>query len=167
MRSTRGIFQRCGGLLCQGVEMRYRCIDRRRSQDPVRMMCRLLKVSRSGYYAWWVRPETQRSKTDRQLTRLIRHIHVDSVGAYEAVKITTELREDAQILSHNQVIRVGLFSLQIPGQLSVQINNSVEKSTRFVYARLCGLVNVFVRRGQRAFAGNKNSRRIVASNHGE
>ena len=36
------------------------------------MMCRILKVSRSGFYAWRVRPESQRSKTDRQLTRVIR-----------------------------------------------------------------------------------------------
>ena len=34
--------------------MRYICIDRRRTQYPVRMMCRLLKVSRSGYYVWRV-----------------------------------------------------------------------------------------------------------------
>ena len=31
--------------------MRYLCIDRRRNQYSVSMMCRLLKVSRSGYYA--------------------------------------------------------------------------------------------------------------------
>ena len=30
--------------------MRYICIDRRRRQYAVRMMCRVLKVSRSGYY---------------------------------------------------------------------------------------------------------------------
>ena len=35
--------------------MRYICIDRRRRQYAVRMMCRVLKVSRSGYYAWRVR----------------------------------------------------------------------------------------------------------------
>ena len=67
--------------------MRYRCIDRRRNQYPVRMMCRLLKVSRSGYYAWRIRPESQRAKTDRQLTREIRRIHIDSDGVYGAPKI--------------------------------------------------------------------------------
>ena len=51
--------------------MRYRCIDRRRTQYPVRMMCRLLQVSRSGYYAWRVRPESDRAQTDRALTRVI------------------------------------------------------------------------------------------------
>ena len=30
--------------------MRYACIEHRRTQFPVRMMCQGLKVSRSGYY---------------------------------------------------------------------------------------------------------------------
>ena len=61
--------------------MRYICIDRRRKQYPVTMMCRALKVSRSGYYAWRVRPECQRAKTDRELTRVIRRLHAESDGA--------------------------------------------------------------------------------------
>ena len=74
--------------------MRYACIDRRRNQYPVRMMCRLLEVSRSGYYAWRVRPESQRVKTDRQLLKRIRQIHADSDGVYGAVKIAAELNEE-------------------------------------------------------------------------
>ena len=62
--------------------MRYICIDRRRTQYPVRMMCRLLKVSSSGYYAWRVRPESRRAQTDRELTRVIRRLHADSQGVY-------------------------------------------------------------------------------------
>ena len=58
--------------------MRYQCIARRRTQYPVRMMCRLLSVSRSGYYAWRVRPESERTKTDRELTRVIRRYHGES-----------------------------------------------------------------------------------------
>ncbi len=74
--------------------MRYICIDRRRKQYPVRMMCRVLRVSRSGYYAWRVRPESQRAKSDRALTVLIRRIHIDSDGVYGAAKITAELKEE-------------------------------------------------------------------------
>jgi len=62
--------------------MRYLCIDRRRHQYPVSMMCRLLKVSNSGYYAWRVRPESHRSKTNRQLTRVIWRLHAQSKGGY-------------------------------------------------------------------------------------
>ena len=86
--------------------MRYRCIDRRRSHYPVRMMCRLLKVSRSGYYAWRIRPESQRAKTDRELTRVIRRLHAASGGAYGSPKIRDELRDEGYHCGRHKVARL-------------------------------------------------------------
>ena len=86
--------------------MRYLCIDRRRAQYPVRMMCRLLQVSRSGYYAWRTRPESRRAKTDRELTELIRQIHADSDGVYGAAKITAELHEQGHPYGRHKVARL-------------------------------------------------------------
>jgi putative transposase len=86
--------------------MRYICIDRRRNQYPVGMMCRVLRVSRSGYYAWRVRPESQRAKIDRQLTVLIRRIHIDSDGVYGAAKITAELKEEGHPCGRHKVARL-------------------------------------------------------------
>jgi putative transposase len=70
------------------------------------MMCRVLKVSRSGYYAWRTRPESQRAKTDRQLTREIRRIHIDSDGVYGAPKITAELKEEGHQCGKHKVARL-------------------------------------------------------------
>ena len=86
--------------------MRYMCIDRRRKQYPVRMMCRVLKVSRSGYYAWRVRPESQRAKTDRELTQVIRRIHADSNGVYGAAKIAAELHDEGYRCGRHKVARL-------------------------------------------------------------
>ncbi len=86
--------------------MRYTCIHRRRSQYPVRMMCRLLAVSRSGYYAWRVRPESQRAKTDRELMTLIRQIHSDTDGVYGAAKIAAELNEQGYPCGRHKVARL-------------------------------------------------------------
>jgi hypothetical protein len=55
------------------------------------MMCRLLKVSRSGYYDWSQRAESARSLRDRELRLLIRQIHLESNGVYGARKIHREL----------------------------------------------------------------------------
>ena len=86
--------------------MRYICIDRRRRQYAVRMMCRVLKVSRSGYYAWRIRPESQRAKTDRELMRVILGIHIDSDGVYGAAKITAELNEEGYPCGRHKVARL-------------------------------------------------------------
>ena len=55
--------------------MKYACIDRRRDLYPVRLMCHLLGVSVSGYYAWRQRPESARAQSDREVLAKIRCIH--------------------------------------------------------------------------------------------
>ena len=86
--------------------MRYRCIDRRRNQYPVNMMCRLLEVSSSGYYVWRVRPESQRARSDRELTRVIRRLHADSDGVYGSRKITADLRDEGYQCGRHKVARL-------------------------------------------------------------
>ena len=84
--------------------MRYQSIDRRRYLYPVRMMCRLLKVSRSGYYAWRARPESVRDKTDRQLTGAIRRIHAESKGTYGGIRGTVySINLDRYLLSRDRL----------------------------------------------------------------
>ena len=61
---------------------------------PVRMMCRLLKVSASGFYAWRDRPLSARASEDIGLTALIHSIHRRSKGAYGAPSIHAELADD-------------------------------------------------------------------------
>ena len=86
--------------------MRYICIDRRRNQYPVSMMCRLLKVSKSGYYAWRVRPESERAKTDRELTRVIRRFHAESHGTYGSPRIREDLRDEGYHCGRHKVARL-------------------------------------------------------------
>lgn len=86
--------------------MRYRSIDRRRGRYPIRMMCRLLKVSRSGYYAWRARPESTRDKTDRQLTSAIRQIHAESKGTYGSPRIRAELKSQGLDYGRHKVARL-------------------------------------------------------------
>jgi hypothetical protein len=57
----------------------------------VRTLCRLLGVSRSGYYAWGARPESERVGEDRALLTRIEAIHRESREAYGAVKTLAKL----------------------------------------------------------------------------
>ena len=71
--------------------MRYACIDRRRTSFPVAEMCRLLSVSRSGYYAWRGRGESARARADRALLKQIRAVYEESDGTYGSRRVRKEL----------------------------------------------------------------------------
>ncbi len=86
--------------------MRYACIDLRRNRYPVRMMCRLLRVSRSGYYAWRTRPESSRAQSDRGLMAEIRRVHRDSKGVYGSPRVHAELAANGIRVGRHKVARL-------------------------------------------------------------
>jgi len=86
--------------------VRYNCIHRRRYQHSIRMMCRLLKVSRSGYYDWHNRDESERSLQNRSLSRLIKQLHLESNGVYGARKIQRDLLELGEPCGRHRVARI-------------------------------------------------------------
>ena len=86
--------------------MRYACIHRRRRQHSIRKMCRLLRVSRSGYYDWSQRAESVRSLRDRELRLLIRQIHLESGGVYGARKVHRELLRLGEDCGRRRVARL-------------------------------------------------------------
>jgi putative transposase len=57
-------------------------------------MCRLLKVSRSGFYAWLDRPMSARARADLALTAKIEAIHRRSKGVYGSPMIHAELADE-------------------------------------------------------------------------
>jgi transposase InsO family protein len=72
--------------------VRYRFIDEHRTTWPIEVQCRVLEVSRSGYYAWRRRPESRAAKRRVELTDRIRAIHERPHHAnYGAPRIHREL----------------------------------------------------------------------------
>ncbi len=85
--------------------MRFRFIEDRRSDYPVRVMCRVLEVSPAGYYAWRSRPESSRSAANRELMESIRRAHRDSHGRYGSPRIHAELKAQGHGASRGRIER--------------------------------------------------------------
>ena len=60
----------------------YRFISAERARTPVSVSCKLLGVSRSGYYDWTSRRPCERARRDAGLTELIKQSHSDNRGVY-------------------------------------------------------------------------------------
>lgn len=86
--------------------MKYEYIERRKTYFPVRMMCRLLKVSKSGYYAWRSRPESDHAKIDRHLLPKIHRIHEASFGTYGSPRVKAELNDEGVNIGRRRVARL-------------------------------------------------------------
>jgi len=86
--------------------VKYACIDRHRDRYSVHMMCRLLGVSRSGYYAAKIRPESKRSKQDRELMTDIKRIHAESNGVYGSPRIRAELYTEGKRVGRHKVAKL-------------------------------------------------------------
>jgi putative transposase len=68
-------------------------------------MCRVLSVSRSGYYRWRNRPKSQRAIENRRLQAHIRAIFNRHKGRCGSPKITDELNDMGLPVSKNRVAR--------------------------------------------------------------
>jgi putative transposase len=68
-------------------------------------MARLLKVSRAGYYLWLVRRESPSTAEQRRRDLSVRILafHKDSNGTYGARRITSDLSDLGESVSHNTV----------------------------------------------------------------
>lgn len=70
----------------------YRLIEAQRASFSVPLMCRVLGVSRSGYYDWKDRPPSRRSQEDAALTNTIHEIHHRSRATYGSPRVHAELK---------------------------------------------------------------------------
>ena len=81
-------------------------IERCRESYPVNMMCRMLKVSPSGYYDWRNRPVSARARDNQRLLRKIGLQHAHSDGVYGSPRIWEDLRYEGETCSLNRVARL-------------------------------------------------------------
>ena len=69
-------------------------------------MCRVLRVQRSGYYAWKATPKSLRARADVALTTAIQQSFEDSDGIYGSPRIHRDLREAGMLCGKKRVARL-------------------------------------------------------------
>jgi transposase InsO family protein len=86
--------------------VRYACIERHREEFPVKLMCRTLEVTRSGYYAWRKRKPSVRATRKERLRVEVRAIHRTTGGRYGSPRTHAELQARGERVSRRQIARL-------------------------------------------------------------
>lgn len=85
---------------------RFHFIAQERAHYPLNLLCRCLRVSRSGFYAWSKRPPSARAVADEVLTEQIRTFHQASRCTYGAPRINDDLADAGVHVGTKRVARL-------------------------------------------------------------
>lgn len=85
---------------------RFRFVSEHRGTYTVKRLCRVMGVSRSGYYAWTARAPSTHTRRDQELAELITQIHTRSRTTSGAPRIHAELQRIRQRCSRKRVARI-------------------------------------------------------------
>ena len=77
-----------------------------KAKYPLTVLCRCLRVSPSGFYAWCARPESAHTRTDRQLRVLVQASFEKSRQRYGSPRIHADLVEQDVRVSRKRVVRL-------------------------------------------------------------
>jgi transposase InsO family protein/transposase-like protein len=94
------------GLLREGEPVRFRFIAAEKATFPIRLLCRTLRVSRAGFYAWQGRAPSARAQADDQLGVEIAAIHAQTRHRYGSPRIHAELVERGCRTGRKRVARL-------------------------------------------------------------
>jgi putative transposase len=86
--------------------VRFRFIAVEKAEHSVTMLCRCLRVARSGFYAWQRRPEATHARDDRRLKVLVRVSFEESKHRYGSPRVYEDLLEQHEHVSRKRVVRL-------------------------------------------------------------
>ena len=86
--------------------MRFAFIEQHVGAFPVRLMCRVLEVSPSGFYAWRSRPKSARAASDRHLLAKVRRLEAQHHGRYGSPRMHVALRAEGHSCNRGRVERL-------------------------------------------------------------
>ena len=85
--------------------MKFAFIRAEKANFPVRALCRILQVTRQGYYAFLKRPQSARAAGDVVLRERVREVHQRSGRRYGSPRVHEALRREGQRVGKRRVER--------------------------------------------------------------
>jgi putative transposase len=109
--------------------VKYAWITRHRDMYPITLLCELLAVSKSGYYASLCRKPSPRAERRERIHAAVRAVHAESQAIYGSFKIARELkrREDLESACRNTVARA-MQDLGLKSRVSKAFTPTTTKS---------------------------------------
>jgi putative transposase len=86
--------------------VRFAVIDAKKARFPISALCRVLKVRRSGYYAWLGRDVSAREQEDQRLTVEIRTVFHENKKRYGSPRVCRELHSRGMRVCRHRVARL-------------------------------------------------------------
>jgi transposase InsO family protein len=86
--------------------MKYAFMAAHEQEFSLKRMCRVLRVSRSGYYAWKQRPQSRRARANEDLLAAIRSIYQGSRKTYGSPRVHAYLRRKGYSCGRHRVARL-------------------------------------------------------------
>lgn len=109
-RMERDVLKKSNRHFRGDAQVTFAFIEQQASTWPVRLMCRVLEVSHSGYYGWRSRPESARSVSNRQLLDDVRRIYTGHHRRYGSPRVHAALRAEGRTVSRGRGERLGVWS---------------------------------------------------------
>ncbi|WP_394836275.1 IS3 family transposase [Pendulispora rubella] len=106
LEMERENLKKSSNILREGEHVKFAFIDVEKTFWPIQVLCFVLGVSRSGYYAWKARPKSKARTSDEKLATQIEASHKRSRGTYGSPRVHRELRARGIRVARKRVERL-------------------------------------------------------------
>ncbi|MAY37899.1 IS3 family transposase [Spongiibacter sp.] len=106
LRMEKEIFKKGQRLLCERNEVKYGFIQKHSQSYSVRLLCRVMKLSKSAFYAWKARPARLITAQELQLYRRIKELFNKSRQSLGSREMAKKLRSEGFEVTRYQTMKV-------------------------------------------------------------
>lgn len=88
--------------------MKFQMVERANRENgiEINLACETLEISRSGFYDWKTRPESERALDNAKLVEKIKLVHSQSRGLYGSPRVTEALKNEGLVCGENRVAKL-------------------------------------------------------------